>query len=395
VQKLAYCAGIFYTSDPCEKVCQELVRSTGGEMTRAYLVSSGSEAMEAAMKLARQYFLEKSAPEPDRSHFIARRQSYHGTTLGSLSMGGHEYRREKFQPMLLKNISKVSPCFEYRYRGSDDSAAYVAKLAEELDAEFERLEGKVCAFVAEPVVGAALGCVPSVRGYLQAVKAVCDKHGALLIFDEVMCGMGRTGTMHAWQHEGVVPDIQTIGKGLGGGYQPVAGVLVKKRVVDALAGGSGAFVHGHTFQGHPVAGAAALAVLQEVQDKKLLRNVVVMGTRLSDKLRHLLGDHPHVGDIRGRGMFWGIEFVADKATGLPFRAAHGVSMALSEMGLSAPYSISVYPGAGTFDGVDGDHIIVSPAYNTTADEIDLIAQKVYRLVTDFFAAAKLDEAMPE
>jgi adenosylmethionine-8-amino-7-oxononanoate aminotransferase len=219
----------------------------------------GSEAMEAALKLARQYFLEKNTPEPQRVRFISRRQSYHGITLGSLAVGGHEYRRTKFEPLLLDTISRVSPCFAFRGQNPEEAEEqYVARLAKELDDEFQRVgPDTVCAFVAETVVGAvsseppwkstrawlteieqALGCVPPVPGYFKAIKAVCERHGALLILDEVMCGMGRTGTMHAWEQEGVVPDIQTIGKGLGGGYQPVAGVLVGVRVIEALERGS-------------------------------------------------------------------------------------------------------------------------------------------------------------
>lgn len=192
------------------------------------------------MKLARQYFLEKETPEPQRTRFIARHQSYHGTTLGALAMGGHVLRRAKFEPMLVENVSRVSPCFAYRGKAiGETDADYVQRLADELDREFQRVGPEsVCAFVAESVVGAALGCVPAVPGYFRAMQAVCKKYGALLIMDEVMSGMGRCGTYHTWQAEDVVPDIQTVGKGLGGGYQPVAGVLVQKNVVDTLAKGT-------------------------------------------------------------------------------------------------------------------------------------------------------------
>ncbi|KXJ95300.1 exocyst complex protein exo70 [Microdochium bolleyi] len=374
LSQVSYCATTFYSTEVYEQLCRELVRTTKGHMSRAYIVNSGSEAMEAAMKLARQYFLEKNSAEPNRTKFIARFSSYHGTTLGALSLGGHAGRRAKFEPMLLEGTSRVSPCFPYRGQAEGESdEALVARLADELDREFQRVgPSSVCAFVAEPVVGAALGCVPAVSGYFKAVRAVCDKYGALLILDEVMCGMGRTGTMHAWEQEDVVPDIQTVGKCLGGGYQPIAGVLVGRKVADALEHGSGVFVHGHTYQGHPVACAAALAVLKIIQTEDLVANVAEKGAILSQLLRERLSSHPNVGNIRGRGLFWGIEFVADKATKRAFPSTAAVAMRLSELGLLDPYNIAVYPGSGTVDGFQGDHIIVSPPYNITVEDVELI-----------------------
>ncbi|KAJ0337181.1 hypothetical protein KNSL1_013002 [Colletotrichum chrysophilum] len=359
---------------------------------------AGSEAMEAAMKLSRQYFLEKKPAEPQRHLYIARQRSYHGTTLGALSMGGHVARRANFKPMLLDNVvSHISPCFAYRDKLADESdESYVAKLAKELEDEFIRVgPGNVCAFVAEPVVGAshglisgyveALGCVPAVPGYFQAMKSVCDRYGALLIMDEVMSGMGRSGTLHAWEAEGVVPDIQTIGKGLAGGYQPIAGVLVNKRVVEVLEKGTSAFVHGHTYQGHPVACAAALEVQQIIQSDGLVANVQNMGQLLSGLLKESLMDHPYVGDIRGKGLFWGIEFVRDKQTKVPWPSAARIAASINELGLTEPYGIVVYPGSGTADGVLGDHIIVAPPYTVTRDEIAFVAETVTRLVNDFFS----------
>ncbi|KAI0600940.1 exocyst complex protein exo70 [Biscogniauxia sp. FL1348] len=388
--KVSYCSTSFYTTDVCEELCQELVDSTHGAMKRAYIVGSGSEAMEAAMKLSRQYFLEKTPSEPKRTRFIARKHSYHGTTLGALSMGGHVGRRAKFEPMLLDCVSKVSRCFPFRDKGAQETdEAYVQRLATELDEEFQRVGPEtVCAFVAEPVVGAALGCVPAIPGYFKAMRSVCDKHGALLILDEVMCGMGRTGKMHAWEHEKIAPDLQTIGKCLGGGYQPIAGVLIGRKVVDALTRGSGSFTHGHTYQGHPVACAAALEVQRIVREERLIQNVSTMGELLSSRLNDLLASHPNVGNIRGRGLFWGIEFVADKSTKSPFPSSHAVAEKVSELGLKSPYCIAVYPSAGTADGVNGDHIIVSPPYNITADDVEKIAVTIQRLIHDYFSSKK-------
>lgn len=329
INQLSYCHTAFVGTQVSEDLARFLVDSTGGKLSKLYVVSSGSEAVEAALKLARQYYLELSTPQPKRTRFIARLPSYHGITLGALSAGGHVSRREPFEPLLAQNTSHVSPCFAYRRKKEQESDAdYVARLAAELDAEFQRVgPGNVCAFIAEPVVGAvcplsrfpssfyavpiltdtqALGCVPAVPGYFPAMKAVCERYGALFILDEVMSGMGRCGTLHAWEQEGIVPDIQTIGKGFGGGYVPVSGVLMAEHIVRVMDKGTGVFRHGQTYQGHPVACAAALAVQRVIQEENLLENVREMGAYLESLLRDRLGLHPHVGDIRGKGLFWGV-----------------------------------------------------------------------------------------
>ncbi|GME31660.1 Aminotransferase [Neofusicoccum parvum] len=388
MDETAYCHSLFFSTAAAEALGKELIKSTNGEMAKAFIVSSGSEAIEAAMKLARQYFLEVSPSQPGRTRFIARKESYHGTTLGSLSLGGHAGRRALFEPILLQNISHVSACNAYRGRKAGESdEEYVAKLAKELDDEFQRVGPEsVCAFVAEPVVGAALGCVPPVQGYFRAIKAICDKHGALLIMDEIMSGMGRTGTLHAWQQEDVAPDIQTIGKGLGGGYAPVAGLLINHRVVNALDKGTGSFSHGQTYQGHPIACAAAAEVQRIIKEGELCENVRIMGKVLEELLKKGLADHPNVGNIRGRGLFWGIEFVKDKSTKEPFDPKNGIAMGVHEKGMEPEYSISIYPGTGTADGKSGDHVLLAPAYNVTRADVEKIADLTTRVITDFFAA---------
>ncbi|KAI9752747.1 MAG: endoribonuclease ysh1 [Chaenotheca gracillima] len=387
MNEVSYCHTSFFTTSGAEGLARELVDSTHGHMARAFIVNSGSEAMEGAMKLARQYYLELSTPQPDRFRFIARRESYHGTTLGALSMSGHVARRRLFEPMLLDVVSRVSPCNPYRgMTDQENTKQYVERLAQELDGEFQRVGPQtVCAFVAEPTVGAALGCVPAVKGYFKAMKAVCNKYGALLIFDEVMCGMGRTGALHAWELEGVVPDIQTIGKGLSGGYAPVAGILMGQKIVDALENGSGGFVHGHTYQGHPTSCAAALEVQRIVREENLVQNVQLMGAYLSKSLRAKLCHHPHVGDIRGKGLFLGIEFVKDRASKTPFDPRHGVANVIHSRAMDPEYSISLYPGAGSVDGVSGDHIIISPAYNVTKAEIDAIVDTTVAVIDAVFS----------
>lgn len=228
------------------------------------------------------------------------------------------------------------------------------------------------------------------------MKAVCDRHGALLILDEVMCGMGRTGTMHAWQQLDVIPDIQTMGKGLGGGFLPIAALLINAKVVAGLQRGSGRFSHGQTYQGHPVACAAALAVQKTIRKANLLANVQEMGTLLHTLLLERLGSHPNVGDIRGMGLFWGLEFVEDKVTKEPFDPALGISLRIHETALAPPYSISLYPGSGTVDGIKGDHILLAPPFNVTREEIEMIVDLTARVIEDVFSEIRAATTqMPE
>lgn len=347
--------------------------------------------MEAAIKLSRQFFYEKDKNTP-RVNFIAREGSYHGNTIGALGISGHVARRAPYKPFLMDNVHHISSCNAYRQRLDGESdASFVARKAAELEAKFQELgPDTVIGFVMEPVVGAALGCVPSVPGYLKAMRDVCHKHGALLILDEVMCGMGRSGTLHAWQNEGIVPDLQTIGKGLGAGYQPIAALLISQKVVDTLMDGSGQFIHGQTYQGMPVQAAAALEVQKIVREGNLMQNVQSQGAYLEKRLKALLGSHPNVGDIRGRGLFWGIEFVKDKATKEPFDLKLGVAQKVHEAGISAPLNMTMYPGTGTMDGVRGDHVILAPTYIVTKADIDYIAQaasdaihQVFRKIGNF------------
>ncbi len=383
VGRHAYAATTFFSSEPAEALADFLLQDEPGGLSHAYFVSSGSEGMEAALKLARQYFVEIG--QPQRCRFIARRQSYHGNTLGALAAGGNMMRRALYDPLLSPAFSHVSPCFAYRFQGVEESdSACVQRLAAELEAEFQRLgPDSVIAFVAETVVGATAGCATALPGYFPAMRAVCARHGALLILDEVMCGMGRTGTLHAWQQEDVTPDIQVVAKGLGGGYQPIGAVLINRRIIAALTAGSGAFMHGHTYQAHPVACAAALAVQQVIRDENLLDNVVAMGARLEQALQDRFGNHRHVGDIRGRGLFRAIEFVTDRASRAPFDPA----MKLHERIRDAAFAqhLTVYPMGGTIDGRQGDHVIISPAYVATPAEIDLIVERL---------GAAVDEVLP-
>jgi adenosylmethionine-8-amino-7-oxononanoate aminotransferase len=341
--------------------------------------------MEAALKLSRQSFFENDKASR-RVNFIAREGSYHGNTIGALGVSGLLARRAPYEPFLM-NAHRVSACYPYRQRQDGESdESFVARKAAELEAKFQELGPEtVIAFICEPVVGAALGCVPYVPGYLKAMRDVCHKHGALLILDEVMSGMGRCGTLHVWQEEGVVPDLQTVAKGLGGGYQPIAAVLISERIMKTLYSGSGAFVHGQTYQGMPVQAAASLEVQRIIRKDKLVDNVRTQGALLEKMLKDLLGDHPNVGDIRGKGLFWGLEFVKDKATKEPFDPKFQVALQVHNTAISEPFNMTMYPGSGTVDGVRGDHIILAPTYICTAEDVKHIAKTAAAAINQVFS----------
>ena len=372
--KLAYAHTGFFSSEPAEELAERLVGDEPGGLAYAYLVSGGSEAIEASIKLARQYFIESG--QPQRQRFIARRQSYHGNTLGALAAGGNAWRREPYAPLLSTAFSHVTPAFAYHEKHDDESEAdFVTRLAAELEAEFQRLgPDTVAAFIAEPVVGATSGCVPPPEGYFRAVRDICDRHGALLILDEVMCGMGRTGTLHSWEQEGIAPDIQAIAKGLGGGYQPIGAMLASGRIVDTIRQGSGAFQHGHTYLAHPLACAAALEVQRIIDEEKLLERVRDLGNTLERRLTERFGNHRHVGDIRGRGLFQAIELVADRASRAPFDPALKLNQRIKAAALER--GLACYPGGGTADGRSGDHVLLAPPYIATSDDIDMIVDRL-------------------
>jgi adenosylmethionine-8-amino-7-oxononanoate aminotransferase len=377
IDSIAYAHTSFFTTDVAEELADVLVASAPSGTSHAYFVSGGSEAVEAALKMARQYYVEIG--QPQRRHFIARRQSYHGNTLGALSVGGNEWRRRQFAPLLIP-VTHVSPCYEYRDRRDNETPEqYGARLVDELAQAIGRLgPDTVIAFVAETVVGATAGALPPVPGYLRGVRELCSRHGILLILDEVMCGMGRTGTLHACEQEGVVPDLMTIAKGLGGGYQPIGAVLAQAPIVDAFARGTGLFQHGHTYIGHAVACAAALAVQKVMARDDLLFAVRRQGAALHERLRAALGDHANVGDIRGRGLFWGVELVSDRATKLPFEPAHRLHARIKARAMAE--GLMVYPMGGTIDGRLGDHVLLAPPFIVSDADLDAIVERLRRAI---------------
>lgn len=368
VDKLAFAHTGFLTSEPAEALADLLIEHAPGDLDRVYFVSGGSEAVESAIKLARQYHLENG--EPERRHLIARRQSYHGNTLGALSAGGNAWRRQQFAPLLVE-MRHIAPCYEYAERPETETLeAYGQRVAQELEDEILRLGPEtVMGFIAEPVVGATLGAVPAAPGYFARIREICDKYGVLLILDEVMCGMGRTGYLFACNADNVDPDILCIAKGLGAGYQPIGAMLCSKSIYDAIAKGSGFFQHGHTYLGHPVAAAAALAVVQEILDRDLIAQVNERGAYLETQLRRRFGQHAHVGDIRGRGLFWGVELVADRQTKAPFDPSLGLAGKLKKAAFAE--GLICYPMAGTRDGRVGDHILLAPPFIASEAELDM------------------------
>jgi len=374
VDKIAFAHTGFFTSEPAEELADLLVQHAPEGLDRVYFVSGGSEAMEAALKLARQYFLEKG--ETTRHRVIARRQSYHGNTLGALATGGNQWRREPFAPLMIET-SHISPCYEYRGRADGETAFdYGQRVANELEAEIQRLGAEnVMAFVAEPVVGATAGAVPPVEGYFKRIREICDAHGILLILDEVMCGMGRTGSLYACEQDGVTADIMCIAKGLGAGYQPIGAMLCSAAIYEAVETGSGFFQHGHTYIGHPTACAAALAVLKKLTGG-LVHQVNPLGEKLQASLTGAFGQHPHVGDIRGRGLFRGIEIVEDRSSKTPFDPKRGIHKALKKAAFEE--GLACYPMGGTIDGVRGDHILLAPPFIMSEDQIGEVTEKLGR-----------------
>ncbi|RZI40868.1 aspartate aminotransferase family protein [Herbaspirillum sp. HC18] len=383
IDKLAYAHTSFFTTDVSEQLADHLVAHAPEGLNNVYFVSGGSEAMEAALKLARQYFVE--AGQPQRTVFIARRQSYHGNTLGALAVGGNEWRRKQFAPLLI-DVGRVAPCYEYRDRRDDESQEqYTQRLLRELEDKILEIgPERVIGFCAETVVGATAGAVPPTPGYFKGVRELCDRYGMLYIADEVMCGMGRTGTLYAVEQEGVVPDLLAIAKGLGGGFQPIGALLASGKIVDAIRKGSGLFQHGHTYIGHATACAAALAVQQVIQRDQLMPQVRERGDYLRKALQERLGNHPNVGDIRGRGLFMGVELVQDRAGKTPFDPALKLHARIKAQAMTN--GLMVYPMGGTIDGRLGDHILLAPPFIVTHEHIDQIADLLAKSIEQAISA---------
>jgi adenosylmethionine-8-amino-7-oxononanoate aminotransferase len=385
VDQVSYAYSLFFTTPVIEELARTLIEQAPPGLTKAFFVGSGSEAVEAAMKLARQYHLETG--QPSRRLFIARERSYHGNTLGALALGEDVNRRAPYEALLMP-VTHIAPCYEYRGRRADESAEqYGLRVADELETAIQKLGPEnVAAFFAEPVVGASLGCAPPVPGYLKRLREICDRHGVLLVFDEVMCGMGRTGHMYACAEDGVSPDILTMAKGLGGGFQPIGGLLVAQRVFDAISDGSGALKHGQTYAGHTLACAAALGVQQAIREEGLLERVRSLSALLFRRLGERFGQHPHVGDIRGRGLFIGLELVADRETKAPFDPKLKLWNRVRRAGFEEGFVC--YPSGGCINGVAGDHVVLAPPFILADSQVDEVVDKLGKSLERAIAGAK-------
>ena len=383
LDRLAFAHTGFFSSVPAEALAELLINKAPGALDRVYVVSGGSEAVEAAIKLARQYCIEIG--QPSRHRVIARQQSYHGNTLGALAAGGNMWRREPFAPLMI-DTTHISP--SYAYRGQQDGESefdYGQRVANELETEILRLGAdQVMAFIAEPVVGATLGAVPPVDGYYKRIREICDQYGVLLILDEVMCGMGRTGSLFACEQDGIAPDIMTIAKGLGAGYQAIGAMLCTDTIYRALEQGSGFFQHGHTYIGHPAACAGALAVVSEIIEENLVERVQQRGGQLRAALQDRFGEHPNIGDIRGRGLFIGLEFVRDRDDKTPFSPQQGMNKKFKQVAFDT--GLICYPMGGTIDGRQGDHVLLAPPFIIEDSHIAEIVDKLEQALSTTLAA---------
>lgn len=377
LDKLPFVHSSFFTTEILEQTAERLIADTRGEMDKVYFVSGGSEAIESAIKMARQYFVELG--QKSKRYFIARKQSYHGNTLGALSLGGNEARKAPYKDILI-DANHISACYEYRERQADESLDdYGLRAANELESAILTLGAdNVAAFVAETIVGATAGCVTATATYFPRIREICNQYNVLLISDEIMCGMGRSGSLHAYEQEGFVPDILAVAKGIAAGYQPLGAVMMKKNLVDAIAVGSGYFQHGHTYIAHATVVAAGLATQQIVKSENLLDNVVRQGNYLNQLLHEQLADDTElgqfIGDIRGRGLFRGIELVKDKSSKTPHDPALPIANSIRQIGMKN--GLMCYPMPGTIDGVSGNHILLAPAYIIQSQEVEEIVEKL-------------------
>lgn len=375
--KLSFAHTAFFTNAPQEELANRLSARFPEANARVYFLSGGSEANETAVKLARQYWVAEGQPE--KYLVISREQSYHGNTLGALSLSGNPQRRKVYEPMLF-DWPRIAPCYAYRHQNITESAEeYGIRMANLLELEIGRVGAEnVAAFIAEPVVGATLGVVPAEQGYFKRIREICDEHNVLLILDEVMCGAGRTGHYFAFEEDKVIPDIVTLAKGLGGGYQPIGAVICRDHIHNQIVTECGSFSHGHTYIGHATACAAGLAVMDVLESERLLDKVKDTGQMLRAELNAAFSEHPFIGDIRGKGLFIGIELVHDKATKSPHVNGSKLASTIKQRAMSE--GLICYPGSGGADGIQGCHILLAPPFIYSSSHCDELVFKLERVL---------------
>ncbi len=382
-RSFGYLSGTAFTHGPVEELAAELAATLPGDLDKLYFLSSGSEAVEAALKLARQYWVESG--KPGKHKIIALAPGYHGNTLLALSASAREHYKTMFREWLV-DVHRVPASYPYRCRcrGQDPQCPVCSGAV--LEDAIERLgSDTVAAFIAEPVGGSSTGASTPRPEYFHRIREICDRHRVLFIADEILCGAGRTGTWWSIEPYGVAPDIMTLGKGISGGYAPLSAVAAPERILDAIAGGSGDFLHAQTFSHHPVACAAGLAAVRYLKQHKLVERCSQLGVVLHQRLATLKA-LPHVGDVRGRGLLAGIEFVEDKATRAPFPRTARFAETFTHAALEA--GLTVWPNVGHADGVNGDLVLVAPPFIITAGEIDEVVALLARALQDTLKAVK-------
>ena len=374
IDRIAYAHTAFFTTRPMEDLAENLIADAPAPLTQVWFTNSGAEAADAAMKLTRQYFVDIGQPE--RHIVIGRRAGYVGSTLAALSAGGNPARRVPFAPVLPTNVRHIGPAYPYRGLMAGESlAAFALRTAGELESAIQEARPeRVSAFICETAVGSSLGAVMAPEGYFREIRRICDRHGILLILDEVMCGMGRVGRRYTFEDEGIAPDMVMLGKALAGGYGPLGAVLVSQAVYAGIRDNTGFFWHGHSFHGHALSCAAALAVQREIQERDLYANIRASGLLLDKLLRERFADHPHVGEIRGRGLFQGVEFVADRATKRTFDAAQGIAARLTEQALDL--GLMCYASGPSAENGVGDRVMLMPPYIVEPRHLEELVDKL-------------------
>lgn len=377
IETMSFAHTAFFSNEPQERLAAALCEKYGEVGAKAYFTAGGSEANETALKLSWQYWQAKGYPE--KIKIISRQHGYHGNTLGALSVSGNPARRLPVEG-LLHDWPRIEPCYAYRHQQENETdVEYGDRSALFLeDAIIAAGPETVAAFIAEPVVGASLGAVAAATGYFKKIRAICDRYNVLLIADEVMCGTGRTGSFFAHEQEAFLPDIVTLAKGLGGGYQPLAATIARAHVLETFEAKS--FSHGHTYVGHAAACAAGLAVLDTIDRHQLLRAVAVQGEKLKRAVTETFAEHPNVGDIRGRGLFQAIELVADRGSKMPFQ--NGAAIAARLRHCSMENGIMVYPSGS----IENCHILLAPPFIMEGQHIDEAMERLKLVLKEVFGA---------